>query len=366
MDQLRVGIVGAGYIAGLHSAAYKTVPGTYPDAVRTIKLHAIAEVDRRRAADLQRRWGWQQLHEEWRQITQADEIDLVDICVPNHMHAEIAIDALEHGKHVICEKPLADTVESAARMAAAAASSDRVAQVCFYYRTWPAVAHAARLIHRGAIGPVKHFRGWMLQDYAAAPGHDLGWRADRSAAGAGAAGDLGSHIIDIARHLCGDITHVAARTRSAPDTGGIDEMIAMLVEFDSGATGVLEAGWAAHGHKADLGFDVIAEHGAIRFSWENANELHVLRPSSPEGGMERTLVGPLHPGAGPFAGVPGQGLGYRDAFTIGIGAAIEAIAAGERSVAPTFRDGLRTAEVLDAAAAAATGENWVSIERRPP
>src|SRR5919201_2990544 len=124
------------------------------------------------------------------------DVDVVAVCVPNVHHAEIAIDALEHGKHVICEKPLAHDLDAARTMAAAAASSGTVTQVCFYYRLWPAVARARQLIAEGAIGQVRYVRGWMLQDYAARPGQELGWRADRGQGGAGGLGGLRAPVID--------------------------------------------------------------------------------------------------------------------------------------------------------------------------
>ncbi len=366
MNELRIGIVGAGYIAGLHSAAYKVVPGTYLEAPRSLTLSAVAEIDIERGRELQQRWGWEQLVNDWRAITRSPDIDLVDICVPNHQHANIAVDALEHGKHVICEKPLAHNLAAAQRMCDAAAASDRVAQVCFYYRLWPAIAHAARLIADGQIGTVRHFRGWMLQDYAAAPGHRLGWRTQPDVAGAGALGDLGSHILDLARHLCGDIAAITAVTRhplSGETDEALDDQVAMLVDFAAGASGVIEAGWAMRGHKADLGFDVIASQGSVRFSWEHANELEVLTnpDSDPAAGATRVLVGPTHGDARHFAGVPGQGLGYRDAFTIGIGHALSAIARGEHVAAPTFDDGLAAARGVVAAATSAESRSWVTL-----
>jgi predicted dehydrogenase len=369
-SELRVGIIGAGYIAGVHSAAYLAVPGTFPEGPRSLTLAAVADTAPGRADDLQRRWRWERVEPDWQRITRADDINIVDICVPNAHHAPIAIDALNHGKHVVCEKPLAHNVADAEAMFEAAATSTRVAQVCFYYRLWPAVRLARQLIRDGEIGTVRHFRGWMLQDYAAGPGHQLGWRADRDAAGAGALGDLGSHIIDIARDLCGDIAAVNAITRhpvaSSATATPLDEATAMLVEFASGATGVIEAGWAMRGHKADLGFDVVGSGGAIRFGWERSNELEVLLAADADANShaagQRILIGPEHGDAARFAGVPGQGLGYRDAFTIGIGRAVGAIARGDSTAAPSFEDGLQAARAVAAAVQSAATRCWISVE----
>jgi predicted dehydrogenase len=371
-DRVRVGIVGSGYIAGAHSAAFRTVAGTYPDVPRHIDLVATADVDAGRAEALASAWGWSRSTTDWRQVTRADDVDLVDICVPNAFHAEVACDALAHGKHVICEKPLANTADNALAMATAARDAGRVAQVCFYYRLWPAISWAAQLVASGELGRVRHFRGWMLQDYAADPAHDLGWRARLVESGAGALGDLGSHIIDIARHLCGEITSVSATTRELVDrvvpTPGVDDLVSMIVDFDGGpdaggAGGVIEASWALRGHKCDLGFDLVCDAGAVRFSWERFNQVDVLTGdvSDPINGYRSVLIGGGQPDVGRFVAVPGQGMGYRDAFTIGVSRALTAIARGEHDTAPSFVDGLQVALTVEAAKQSAAERRWAPV-----
>jgi predicted dehydrogenase len=367
LDEVRIGLVGAGYIAGVHSAAYRAVTGTYADGPGRVTLAAVADNLAGRAERLALGWGWERSERDWRAVTRAEDIDVVDVSVPNVLHAEVAIDALEHGKHVICEKPLARDLESASAMCDAAAQAGRVAQVCFYYRLWPAISWVHELIADGAIGRLQHFRGWMLQDYAAEAGHDLGWRARPADAGAGALGDLGSHIIDIARYLCGEITQVCARTRSfvgrAGGNGVVDDLVTMLVDFEDGVGGVLEASWALHGHKCDLGFDLVGDAGAVRFSWERANEVELLEgePGDPANGFRRVLVGGAQPDVDNFVAVAGQGMGYRDAFTIGLGRALRAIAAGASAAEPTFDDGLKVSRVVSAALDSAQSGAWVTV-----
>jgi len=352
MNEIRVGMVGAGYIAGAHSAAYRAAAGTFLDGRRRLQLTRVADVDESRAQAVAREWGWEASTGDWKAITRSDDVDLISVAVPNVFHAEIACDALAHGKHVICEKPMSDGLIGATQMHAAATSSGRLAQVCFYYRLWPAIAWAGALVAGGRIGEVTHLRCWMLQDYAANPSTVLGWRAEGAPAGAGALGDLGSHVIDIARFFCGEIAEVTCRTRN--DLRGlesqVDDLATALLNFRSGATGVLEASWALRGHQCDLGFDLAGTDGAIRFSWERANEIEVLfgNTDNPENGFRRILVGRSQPFAEPFAGVPGQGLGYRDAFTIGVGQMLLAITDGQPTVTPSFEDGLRAAEVVEA------------------
>jgi predicted dehydrogenase len=368
-QSLRIGIVGAGYIAGVHSAAYRCVSGTFADSPE-LELVAVADADLERGSALHRRWGWQRLEREWAQITRAQDIDVVDVSVPNSLHAEIAIDALAHGKHVICEKPLAHDLASAREMCAAAAGSQTLAQVCFYYRLWPAIAWVQELVAGGQLGKIQHFRGWMLQDYGADPSQAMGWRTSRSSAGAGALGDLGSHIIDIARSLCGEIGAVNALTRQLVDrkveTSELDDAAIMLIEFQSGASGVLEASWAMRGHKCDLGFDLVGEKGAARFSWERCNEVEVLLGDvdDPANGFRKVLVGGGQPDAGRFIAVSGQGIGYRDSFTIGLGRALTAIGSGAREVSPSFEDGLRVGEVAAAALRSAESRQWTAVQRQ--
>ena len=254
-------------------------------------------------------------------------------------------------------------------MVIAADEARRVAQVCFYYRLWPAISWAHQLIESGEFGPVRHFRGWMLQDYAADPSHDLGWRARLADAGAGALGDLGSHIIDIARHLCGEITAVSATTRELVDrdrpTPGVDDLVSMIVDFEGGAGGVIEASWALRGHSCDLGFDLVCERGAVRFAWERFNELGLLTGdvSDPTNGYRSVLIGRGQPDVDRFVSVPGQGMGYRDAFTIGVSRALGAIARGETTASPTFEDGLAAALVVDAAQRSAAQRSWADVRR---
>jgi predicted dehydrogenase len=355
---VRVGLVGAGYIGAIHSAAYRVVRGTFPHNVPPVELVHVADADATRAEATADAWGWGRHGDEWQAVTRADDIDMVDVCAPNHVHAAIAIDAARHGKHVVCEKPLAGDPEEAAAMAEAVRAAGVLAQVCFYYRLWPAVVHARELIDQGAIGRIVHVRGRMLQDYAADPAHTLGWRANADQGGAGALDDLGSHIVDLVRHLAGDMRALIASGRSTVgrDTPAID-LVAALVEFSSGATGTIEAGWAARGHSCDLGFDAIGEDGALRFGWERANELQVMERGCD--GFRRVLLSGVHAGASGFIGVPGQQMGYRDAFTVGLAEFLRGLAEGRREVEPSFEDGVQVASVLAAMRQSSTERRWV-------
>lgn len=367
MKPLRVGLIGAGYIASAHSAGWRAVGGTYGGRTPSVVLQHAVDSDLQRAWALSSSWGWKHAGSDWHEVTQSDDVDLVDVCVPNHLHEAVVVDALEHGKHVVCEKPLAPDPASALRMLQAVGRTDRVAQVCFFYRLWPAIAWARKLIADGAIGSVQHFRGWMLQDYASSPDHPMGWRTDKTRAGAGALGDLGSHIIDIACALAGDIDSVCSMVRSTVQRSGevqSDDLASVLVRFAGGASGVIETSWAMPGHACDLGFDVVGTEGAIRFSWERSNEMQILLAGDdPRQGFKTVLVGPGVGDAGAFVAVAGQGLGYRDAFTAGLGAAAAAIADPSIAVEPSFADGLRACQIIDAIQRSAVDGRWAAPDQ---
>src|SRR5258707_2912926 len=213
MTVLRVGLVGAGYMAKAHRLALRSVTGfDWPNAP-TFDLVRVADLKPKGAADVAARWQWAEHAADWRSITRAGDIDVVDIITPNDTHAEIAIDALAHGKHVLCEKPMANTVAAGRAMLDALKASGRQAVVNFVYRVWPAIEHAKRLIEDGAIGKVRLFDGHFFQDYALDHAMPHQWRHSKSIAGGGAFGDIGAHIADIARYLVRDILRVAARSR---------------------------------------------------------------------------------------------------------------------------------------------------------
>ena len=319
------------------------------------------------------RWGWNDHTSDWRRVTRADDIDAVIVITPNDSHATYAIDAFEHGKHVFCEKPLANTVEAARAMTAAARRSGKVSLVNYSYRTWPGVEFARQLIEGGELGEPFHFEGHFFQDYAADPALPFGWRFDKAVAGGGAFGDIGSHITDIACALMGPVKRVAARTRrfheERPVTGEsrhkvtVDDLTAALVEFDSGAVGSIHASWAATGHKSDLAFTVIGTKGSLQFSWERNNELHFYRAGDARetGGFRRIMLGGIHPEAAPFWYAQGQGLGYGEAFVITARRMIEAIVGNDLAARPSFAEALHVAMVVDAAYRAAETASWVDV-----
>jgi predicted dehydrogenase len=386
---IQVGMVGSGYVAKAHTLAYNNAPLLYWPNLPQVNKRRIADVSPELAARGAQRLGWSEGVDDWRRVTQADDIDLVDIVTPNDTHAEIAIDAANHGKHVLCEKPLALDATSAAEMARAAHAAGVVNQVCFTYRSWPGVRLARKLIDEGRLGRIVHFRAFFLQDYALDATLPLVWRMQREKAGSGKLGDGGSHLIDLARYLVGDVDRVFARlntvikerpaaidrgeavfrAKDAATTGelipvDVEDTADLLLDFAGGATGLVQTSWVASGHKLDLGFEIGGEHGAIRISWQRANEIEVFfeEDDAETPGFRTILLGPAHPGGAEFWSVPGQQLGMNDAFLMMIRETLSAVSE-KRAATPDFVDGLRACEVVDAALASGRSERWVDVER---
>lgn len=393
MEAVRIGIVGSGYMNRAHTMAYNNAPSLYPSlpAVRKVRL---ADVTQELADAGARRWGYGEGVVDWRRITQADDVDLVDVVTPNDVHAEIAIDAARHGKHVLCEKPLAHTADAAREMYEAVTAAGVVHRVGFVYRSWPAVMLAKRLIDEGRIGRVMRFQAHFLQDYALDASLPLVWRLQRERSGGGSIGDVGSHLIDLARYLVGDVERVFARCKTfipqrPPVAGGpgeaafrsdatapvdpatlldvdVDDAADVLCEFAGGAIGVIQTNWVASGHKIDLAFEVCGDRGSLRFSWQHGNELQVYFADDADDvqGYRTVVSGPQHPGGAEFWPTVGQGFGYSDAFLIACGELLGSVATG-RSQSPDFLDGLRACEIVEAALRSDEEQRWVDVARSP-
>ncbi|GAB2817014.1 Gfo/Idh/MocA family oxidoreductase [Actinocorallia aurea] len=373
---LGVGMVGYAFMGRVHSQAWRSA-GAFFDLPVRASMTVLAGRSRRvarAAADL----GWAQAVTDWRELVERDDVAIVDICAPGDAHAEIALAALAAGKHVLCEKPLANTVAEAEEMAAAAAQAEGhgvLSMVGFNYRRVPAVAYARELVAAGRIGTIRHVRATYLQDWIVDPSAPLVWRLDRARAGSGALGDIGAHIIDLAQFVTGeDITGVSALTetfvkeRPLPDGTGtgpvtVDDAAVFLARTSGGALATFEATRFATGRKNALRLEVNGSLGSLSFDFERLNELHFHDNTLPpeEAGFRRILATePGHPYAAAWW-PPGHGLGYEHTFTHEIRDFLEAVATG-RPPAPSFADGLRVQRVLAAveASAAASG-TWTPV-----
>jgi predicted dehydrogenase len=371
-----IGMVGHAFMGRAHSQAWRTVDRVFELPLRP-RLAAIGgrdEVATRAAAD---RLGWAAVESDWRALIARDDVQLIDIVAPGGLHAPIAIAALQAGKHVLCEKPLANTLAEAEAMAAAADAAfpgGARAMVGFNYRRVPALALARRLVEQGRIGRLRHVRAVYLQDWLVDPDSPLTWRLQAEQAGSGALGDLGAHIVDLARFLTGDeITGVSALSATfveeRPLLGGegvgevtVDDAVVFSARFGSGALGSFEATRYASGRKNGLRIELNGSSGSLAFDLERLNELEFYDGEDTDGGatagFRRILVTePEHPylsGWWP----PGHIIGWEHTFTHQARDLLTAIAEGAQPE-PSFADGLAVQRVLDAAArSAAAGGGW--------
>jgi len=296
---------------------------------------------------------------------------VVDICTPGDTHAEIAVAAAEAGKHVLCEKPLANTLAEAERMLEAVRAAGITHMVCHNYRRAPAVALAKRLIEEGRLGRVYHFRGVYLQDWIVDPQFPRVWRLEKSKAGSGALGDIASHSIDLARHLVGEIEEVAGhletfiKERPLPDSGemapvDVDDAALSLLRFEGGAVGTVEATRFALGRKNYNSFEINGSKGSLAFNLERMNELELYCEEGPESGFRTVQVTDAqHPyieGWWP----PGHIIGYEHTFTHTVLDFLRAIGEG-RVPSPSFEDGVKNQKVLDAVERAARSRSWEKV-----
>ncbi|MEV0596587.1 Gfo/Idh/MocA family protein [Nonomuraea cavernae] len=360
-----VGMVGYAFMGRVHSQAWRNA-GAFFDLPLVPRMAVLAGRSKEHTRAAAARLGWADVETDWRELVRRDDVQIVDICTPGDSHAEIAIAALRAGKHVLCEKPLANTVAEAEAMVEAAAAAPGRAMVAFNYRRVPAIALARRLVEQGRLGEIRHVRAQYLQDWIVDPGFPLVWRLQKDKAGSGALGDIGAHIIDTAQFVTGQhvvgvsaLTETFVKERPLPESsaglsgsgGGsatgpvtVDDAALFIGRLSGGAMASFEATRFATGRKNALRIEINGSLGSLAFDFEAMNELWV---SEGGGGFTRILVTePDHPYVGAWW-PPGHGLGYEHTFTHEIKDFLEAIAQGA-DPSPSFADGLRVQRVLAA------------------
>ena len=354
-----VGMLGYEFMGKAHANAYRTLPYMVWPPPMVPRLVAVAGRNAERVDEAAERYGFSRGTTDWRELVEDPEIDLFDNAAPNAMHAEPTIAAAAAGKHVLCEKPLGrDAEESFAIWQAVAATG--VEHMCaFNYRFVPAVRLAREMLEAGELGEIHHFRGSYQQEWIADPKAPHVWRLDRGEAGSGALGDVGSHVIDLARFLVGEIVTVSGRTSTiVPERPGgsvdVDDAVEAIVDFESGVSGSISVTRFARGRKNSLTFEINGSKGSLAFDLERINELKVNLEGSTPGeqaqGFRTVLVTePEHPFMGSWWPA-GHVLGWEHTFVHEIAHLLAAVA-GEGTVAPygaTLEDGYRAAEVCDA------------------
>lgn len=371
MRPLNHGLIGSGFMGRAHAHAYRNARAVFGDLPR-INLHTLCDVPGEQAARMADQFGYASSTSDWRALVTDPEIDIVSVTTPNGMHFDMAIAALEAGKHVHCEKPLALTLEQAEEMAAVAARSKGRTMVGYNYLHNPAILHAKALIEAGAIGEPVHFRGWVDEDYQADPDLAWTWRATREKAGLGTLGDLGCHLVSLAWALVGPIesliadTQIIHETRPLPDGSGRadvenEDTASAIVRFAGGAQGTLCTSRSAWGRKNKLDFEVHGTKGMICFAQERMNELQLYQNSGPasEQGFKTILSGPEHDPFAKFVPAPGHQLGFGDLKIIEVALFLQAIAS-DRTPEVDFSVALNFERVIHAIdRAAATGSRVV-------
>jgi predicted dehydrogenase len=371
-----VAVVGYSFMGKAHSNAWRNVGAFYPDAPRAVQRVLVGR-DPQRVRAAADRYGWQESATDWRAVIERDDVQVVDICTPGHLHAEIAEAALAAGKHVLLEKPLANTVEESDALVAAAeraAGRGVLSMVGFNYRRVPALALARELIGAGRLGEVREVRAAYLQDWLVDSGAPMAWRLRKEQAGSGALGDLGSHVVDQLQFLLDDTiswasghlrTFVTSRPgESGPESGPedvtVDDAAWATLGTTRGAVASLEVSRMAHGRKNGLSLEVYGSEGSLRFDLESLNELHV---DSGAGATRILVTESDHPYVGAWW-PPGHVLGWDHTFVNQAADLLTCIGEG-RAPSPSFAEGAAVQRVL-AAIESSAARSSTCVDVGPP
>ena len=376
--QLRIGMIGYGFMGRAHSNGYNRVKDFF-DLEYLPVLQAVAARDADKAKAFADRWGYKRVETDWRKLVAADDIDAVDICTPNNLHAEIAIEAAKHGKAILCEKPLSMDAAEGERMCEAVEKAGVPNIVWYNYRRIPAVTFAKQIIDSGALGRVFHYRAEFLQDWTINADLPQGgaalWRLDAAAAGSGVTGDLLAHCIDTALWLNGGMSDVTAMTetfvkeRMHQLTGkvekvGIDDACSFLCHFKNGSLGLFESTRYARGHKALYTFEINGENMSLKWDLHDLHRLQIFdyKDVGTERGWKSVHVSD---GDHPYCGkwwVPGLQLGYEHSFVHAVVEFIKGLETG-KGAKPDFKDGLATDYVVDAVLSSGKSGKWVKVKQ---
>jgi len=371
MKKLNIALIGTKFMGKAHSNAWKQAPYFFDLALEPVLKVACGQ-DKKSLKEFAARWGWQETETDWRKVIERDDVDVVDISVPTHLHHPMAVAAAQAGKHIFCEKPMAVSFDQAKEMYEAAERNGVKHYLNHNYRRCPAVMLAKQLIDEGRVGRIFHWRGAYLQSWIADPNFPLTWHLQKEFAGAGPQFDLNSHSLDLARFLVGEIKAVNCMTsrfvqeRPLPgegagtfksSTGGggetgkvtVDDAAFMVVEFENGALGSFEATRFAPGRKNYNYFEIYGSKGSLIFDLERMNELQFYTAADPDYAQGfRTIMAtePNHPYMGHWW-PPGHIIGYEHEFVHAVADFIEAIAQ-DGAIKPDFQDGMRLMQVLEA------------------
>jgi predicted dehydrogenase len=375
--ELRIGLIGCGFMGRTHSNGYKRVCDFFPELDYRPVLKAVCSRSKDKVQAFAEQWGYESFETDWKVLIARDDIDAVDICAPNNMHAEIAIAAAAAGKMILCEKPLSRTLAEGVAMVEAIEKAGVPNTVWYNYRRVPAVTLAKQIVDSGKLGKIFHYRANFLQDWtinADLPQGGEGlWRLDVDAAGSGVTGDLLAHCIDTAIWLNGGIKDVSALTetfvkeRMHQLTGkkekvGIDDACIFHCHFNNGSLGLFESTRYARGHKALYTFEINGEHASIRWDLHDLNRLEYFdhADDSIVRGWRSIHV---TDGDQPYMNkwwVPGLSIGYEHSFVHQVADFLKCLESGE-PCSPTFKEALETQKVCEAVIDSANSRSWKTI-----
>jgi len=386
---LNVAMIGRGFMCRCHSNGWTQVARFFDPPVMPV-MHTLCDKFSEGLDDEAAKWGWQNTSTDWKKVIHNPEIDLIDIAVPNYLHAPMAIEALKAGKHVACEKPLAHTLSDARKMLAAAKKAKGKTFVWYSYRGVPAVATAYEMVKAGKIGKIRHVRGLFLQSWAdeSVP---LAWRFDKKLAGSGSLGDLNAHIIDMTRFITGEEiveitgaigeTFIKERKKMVGLVAGgiaeglkkgkgkgrvtVDDASLFLARFSRGAVASFEAARQATGNLSRSGFEIDSTKGALRYYFERMAELDYFDATGDWQTRGWTTINCSHGGSHPYADAwwpDGHQIGYEHTFTNAAYSTLRLVA-GKKPVVPVpdFADAYETQRVLEAVGIAASKKRAVKM-----
>ncbi|MBM3264793.1 MAG: Gfo/Idh/MocA family oxidoreductase [candidate division Zixibacteria bacterium] len=385
--QVNVGLIGYSFMGKAHSHAYKDMSFFFPEAAAVPVMKALCGRNKNNVKAAAAAFGWEGIETDWKKLIRRDDIDLIDVSTPGDSHAEIAIASAEAGKHVFCEKPLANNLAEARAMAAAVKKAKVKSMVAYNYRRVPAVALARQLIDEGRIGKIYHWRAVYLQDWIMDPNFPLVWRLQKEKAGSGPHGDLNAHIIDLARYLVGDIAEVTgmeetfikerplvedinaalgASSGKSRKKGKVtvDDATLFLARFENGAIGSFEATRFAGGRRNGNWFEINGSKGSIAFNLEKMNELQYYNREDEAHiqGFREIIVN--EGGAHPYMShwwPPGHIIGWEHTFVHEVFDLMQAIAGKNKNLHPDFEEGVKDQAVLEAVSESIKNRSWVKV-----
>lgn len=370
--KIHVALIGYQFMGKAHSNAYRQVPHFFDSPALPV-MQVICGRNRAGVSAAAGRLGWKEWSTSWEEVVNRPDIDLVDIATPGDTHLPICLEAAKAGKAILCEKPLANSLEEARTMLAAVLAGGAPHMLCHNYRKVPAVALAKEIIAGGELGTLRHFRGTYLQDWSMSPELPLLWRFDQRKAGSGALGDLGSHLVDLARFLVGEIGGVSAlletfvKERPLADDPArkgrvtVDDASLALLRFANGAVGSIEATRFAPGRKNYNAFEINGSLGSLSFNLERLNELKLFRCQDAEhsrGFKDILVTEPSHPYMSWWP--PGHVIGYEHTFVHIVHDLMQAMARN-RPASPDFRDGVENQRVIEAIQESARSGQWIRL-----